>query len=391
MKKIYLSKVRSQIARHSTIRDINKRIVLNFVRVRSPISRAEIARETSLQRSTVSSIVDELQQADLIEELGTGNSTGGRKPTMLKLRTGKPVAIGIDVAPRTTSIVLADLAGNILSTESFKTSPDVDYMTDEILRRTIGVAGRNPENELEIGLCIPGVADTDTGNVVLVPYFNWSDWDIAARIAKGTGLNVFIDNDANAVALAELWLGAKEIRQARNFITVMVAEGIGTGIVINGEIYRGEDGAAGEFGHMFVAEDAPVACSCGRRDCWEAHASEKAMLEKYGTSTGGSMEQLIHDAQTGNDRALAVLRETATYMGIGISNLIIGFSPKTVIVSGRITRAWNIIQDEILRYGRRSIRQDITGATIIPSTLGDSPTILGSISLVLVRKFASAL
>lgn len=391
MKKIYLSKVRSQIARHSTIRDINKQIVLNFVRVRSPISRAEIARETSLQRSTVSSIVDDLQEADLIEEVGTGDSTGGRKPTMLKLRTGKPVAIGIDVAPRTTSIVLADLAGNILSTESFKTSPDVEFMTDEILRRATAVADRNSGSDLEIGLCVPGVADTETGNVVLVPYFNWSDWDIGRRVAKETSLNVFIDNDANAVALAELWLGAQEIRQARNFITVMVAEGIGTGIVINGEIYRGEDGAAGEFGHMFVAEDGPVECSCGRKDCWEAHASEKAMLEKYGNSPSVSMEQLISNAEAGDERALGVLRETATFMGIGISNLIIGFSPKTIIVSGRITRAWNIIQDEILRYGRRSIRQDITGATIIPSTLGDSPTILGSISLVLVRKFASAL
>lgn len=391
MKKIYLSKVRSQIARHSTIRDINKQIVLNFVRVRSPISRAEIARETSLQRSTVSSIVDALQEAELVEEVGTGDSTGGRRPTMLKLRTGKPVAVGVDVAPRTTSIVVADLAGTILSTESFKTSPDVEFMTDEILRRTVAVAESNSENDLQVGLCVPGVADTETGNVVLVPYFNWSDWDIGRRVAKETSLKVFLDNDANSVALAELWLGAQEIRQARNFITVMVAEGIGTGIVINGEIYRGEDGAAGEFGHMFVAEDAPVACSCGRRDCWEAHASEKAMLAKYGNSPSVSMEQLIRNAEAGDVRALSVLRETATFMGIGISNLIMGFSPKTVIVSGRITRAWNIIQDEILSYGRRSIRQDIAGATIIPSTLGDSPTILGSISLVLVRKFGSAL
>ena len=128
MKKIYLHKVEKQIARHSTIRDINKQIVLNYVRARAPISRAEIARETSLQRSTVSAIVDDLQAEGLIEETGTGDSTGGRKPTLLQLRTGKPVAIGVDVTPSTTTVVLADLAGNILLSEDFPTWSDIVYM-----------------------------------------------------------------------------------------------------------------------------------------------------------------------------------------------------------------------------------------------------------------------
>jgi transcriptional regulator of PTS gene len=396
MKKIYLSKAKNQIARHNTIRDINKQIVLNYVRLRSPISRAEIARETSLQRSTVSAIVDNLQEDDLIEEIGTGDSTGGRKPTLLQLKTGTPVAIGVDITPRETTVVLADLGGNLLRTESFPTSSDIEYMNEQIIAKVSAFANENAEFDLEVGISIPGIADQVNGTILYIPYFQWVNWDIGQRITDATSLPVIIDNDANAVALAELWFGDAEVRKTRNFIMVMVAEGIGTGIVIDGEVYRGEYGAAGEFGHMYVAENAPVACSCGRRDCWEAHASEKAVVSRYHANGASSnpgivnIEHLIGLAENGEKQAIKILKETATYLGIGISNLIIGFSPQAIVVSGTIVRAWDLIKDEIEDYAKRSIRQEVSGTKIIPSKLGDVPTILGSISLVLARKFASA-
>lgn len=396
MKKIYLHKVEKQIARHNTIRDINKQIVLNYVRARTPISRADIARETSLQRSTVSAIVDDLQLEGLIEEIGTGDSTGGRKPTLLQLKSGTPVAIGVDVTPRETTVVLADLAGNILKSDEFPTSSDIDYMNKQILAKVKFFADLYPESNLEVGLSIPGIADQTSGEILYVPYFQWSNWDIGRQITDQTGLEVVIENDANAVALAELWFGADEIKRTRNFVMVFVGEGIGTGIVIDGQVYRGENGAAGEFGHMFVSENAPVNCSCGRRDCWEAHASEKALLKRYETSNGtrGSgqidVDHLIALAQNGEARALDKLKENAKYLGIGISNLLIGFSPQAVVISGTITKAWDLIKDEIEEAGQRSIRQEVKKTRIIPSSLGDRPSILGSISLVLARKFASA-
>lgn len=396
MKKIYLHKIENQIARHNTIRDINKQIVLNYVRARSPISRAEIARETSLQRSTISAIVDDLQLDDLIEETGTGDSTGGRKPTLLKLKTGTPVAIGVDVTPRETNVVVADLAGNLLQTVKFPTSFDIDYMNKQILAKVTGFVAQYPNSNLEIGLSIPGIADQTSGGILYIPYFQWVNWDIGQQLIDATGLPVTIDNDANAIALAELWFGEEEVRKTRNFITVLVAEGIGTGIIIDGQVYRGENGAAGEFGHMFVAENAPVTCSCGRRDCWEAHASEKALLQHYRSDNGNSanggidIEHLLGLARNGEARALRALKDNAKYLGIGISNLIIGFSPQAIIVSGSIVKAWDLIKDDIQILGQRSIRQELTHTAIIPSTLGDQPTILGSISLVLARKFASA-
>jgi len=306
------------------------------------------------------------------------------------------VAIGVDITPRETTVVLADLAGNLLRKESFPTSSDIDYMNEQILAKVSAYASENAGHDLEVGISIPGIADQVHGTILYIPYFQWVNWDIGQRITAATSLPVIVDNDANAVALAELWFGDAEVRKTRNFIMVMISEGIGTGIVIDGEVYRGEYGAAGEFGHMYVGENAPVVCSCGRRDCWEAHASEKAVVGRYDANVGApgpgivNIGHLIGLAENGEKQAVKILKETATYLGIGISNLIIGFSPQAVVVSGSIVRAWDLIKDEIEDYAKRSIRQEVSGTKIIPSELGDTPTILGSISLVLARKFASA-
>lgn len=396
MKKIFLSKAKGQIARHNTIRDINKQIVLNYVRARSPISRAEIARETSLQRSTVSAIVDDLQTAGMIDEIGTGNSTGGRRPTLLKLKMGTPTAIGIDITPRETTVALADLTGSVLKSEKFPTSSDIGYMNEQILGKVEKIVNDYPEADLEVGISIPGIADQDGGEILYIPYFNWSNWDIGKQISEKIRIPVTIDNDANAVALAELWFGEDRMRTTRNFILVLVADGIGTGIIIDGQVYRGEGGAAGEFGHMYIEDGAAVACSCGRHDCWEAHASETAIVNRYQSVNGNpevrsiDFDHLIGLAQNGEKQALCVLKESAKYLGIGISNLIIGFSPQTVVISGKIARAWDLIKPEISVLAQRSIRHELSQTRIVPSTLGSQPTVLGAITLVLAQKFASA-
>ena len=398
MKRIYLQNSKKQIARPTTIRDINKRIVLNYVRDRSPISRADIARETDLQRSTVSAIVDDLQKELLIEEIGTGDSTGGRKPTLLKLKTEVPVAVGIDVTPRKTTIAVADLSGEVLEKESFATSPDMDFMNNQIIQRVEKIGESFPESNFDVGISVPGIADQKTGLAKFIPYFQWVDWDIARQIENKFGYSVTIDNDANAIALAELWFGQEEIRKTSNFITILVAEGIGTGIIFEGQIYRGENGAAGEFGHMIVGGDAPpVKCSCGSDSCWEAQASEKATLARYKNSLkrnnmfSGDLNfsELVNLAKNGEELANDVIKQTAKYLGIGISNLIVGFSPRNVIVSGAITKCWDLIADEIYQISKRSVRNDLPESTIIASTLGDSPTLTGSLSLVIARKFAS--
>lgn len=399
MKKIYLQKAKDQIARPTKIRDINKQIVLNYIRTKSPISRADIARETELQRSTVSSIVESLKEAELIEEIGEGSSTGGRKPTLLKIKGKTPVAIGVDMMPRRTTVAVADLVGTVLDQETFNTSSDIDFMTGRIIKSVSNFAQKYGDYELEVGMSLPGIIDYDEGTAFYIPYFKWKDWNIGEQLAEATGLNVYIDNDANAIALAELWFGRENIRKSRNFITVLVGEGIGTGIIFEGQLYRGERGAAGEFGHMIVGDDAPTNCSCGSCYCWEAHASEKAIIARYkqmiGRDNGNKydeleIEDIIDLANDGDQIAIKVFDKTAEFLGIGISNLIVGLNPQAIIISGKVIKAWNLIVDELHNTIERSIRQKLPKTEIIASSLGVYPTLIGSISLVLARKFASA-
>lgn len=389
---------RAQAARSHTIRNINRQIVLNYVREREPISRAEIARETALQRSTISTIVDELQAEGLIEEIGAGVSTGGRRPTLLRLRAVGAMAIGVDITPSVTTIATSDLAGRVLEQEQFATVSDYQKMIAHVVDRVRALSRRNKGIIEGIGVSVPGLVDPQTGKVIYIPYFKWRDLDIAQMISTATGLSVMIDNDANAAALAELWFGRPEVMQTRDFIMILVAEGVGTGIVFDGQIYRGERGAAGEFGHMIVGERGPVACSCGNYDCWEAFASEGAAIARYLSLTGQKpnrfpgidLRLLVDFALEGDQAARDALAETAHYLGIGISNLIVGLSPEAVVVAGAIARAWPLVAEALREPGEKSIRRGLPSARILPSTLGEQPTLMGALSLVLANKFASA-
>ncbi|HEY6187771.1 MAG TPA: ROK family transcriptional regulator [Pyrinomonadaceae bacterium] len=389
---------KANVARSNTIRYINRQIVLNYVRERAPISRAEIAHETALQRSTVSLIVDDLRAEGLIEEV-EGESTGGRPPILLSLRAAGPVAIGVDIGTSRTLVATSDLAGRLLDQEEFATDPSADKTMARIVDCVRQLVNKNRGSIEGIGISLPGLVNPQTGNALFVPHFKWRDLAISQKIGRLTGLPVSADNDANATGLAELWFGRPEVREVRDFTMVLVAEGIGTGIVIDGQVYRGERGAAGEFGHMTIGTGAPVACASGSYECWEAFASERAALARYAKLSSHSpgprdisFSQLVDHALEGEKAAQTALLKTAYYLGVGISNLIKGLSPEAVIVSGQIARAWSLISDEIKdAVEENSICRSLTSTRIIASTLGENPTLMGALSLVLASKFASAL
>jgi predicted NBD/HSP70 family sugar kinase len=386
---------RASVARSNTIRDINRQIVLNYVRERGPLSRAEIASETALQRSTVSLIVDELKAEGLLEEV-YGESTGGRPPILLSLRTADAVAIGVDLGTIRTIIATSDLAGRVLEQEEFPTEPDAHQTIAEIIKHARRFIRKNGGTIEGIGVSLPGMVDTESGTALFIPHFKWREIKIAEEIKEATGLTVSADNDANAAALAELWFGRPEVREVRDFIMVLIEEGVGTGIVFDGQVYRGESGSAGEFGHMTIGEDAPVACADGSRRCWEAFASERAALARYAELTQSAngkcrikFEQLVDRALKDECAAQAALKETAHYLGVGIANLIHGLAPEAVIVGGPMVRAWPLIAEETRRAVEQSICRGLTPARIIASTLGEEPTLMGALSLVLAAKFAS--
>jgi predicted NBD/HSP70 family sugar kinase/DNA-binding MarR family transcriptional regulator len=388
---------RTHTAHLSHVRDINRRIVLNYVRDKGPISRAEIARQTSLQRSTVSDIVDSLLAEGLIEEIGMGQSTGGRCPTLLKLNTTGAAALGIDIAPTRTTIATSNLAGCVLEREEFDTDPDFEKTITRATDVACKLLARSTGRIDGIGVSLPGLVDPSTGRILYIPYFNWSDLDVGQRIASATGIEVTIDNDANAAALAELWFGQPEVSEACDFIMVFIAEGVGSGIIFDRQIYRGRDGAGGEFGHMIIGERAPVPCSCGSFNCWEAFASGRAATQRYlelrGAADGAqemSFAQIIDLALAGDEAAKSALNETARYLGIGISNLINGFSPDIIVVGGAITRAWTLVSSKLSETVERSLRRNLQPVRIVASTIGDQASLMGALSLVLAKRFGSA-
>ena len=393
-KRINLRK--SNVARSKTIRDINRQIILNYIREEGPISRAEIARATALQRSTVSLIVDELSDLELVEEI-YGESSGGRPPRLLTLRTANPIAVGVDLGKYTTSVGICDLSGRLLEQREFPTSRNRQKTLGRIVDATMGFVDKYNSSIEGIGLCVPGLVEAMEGRVHLIPHLEWQEPGIAKRLSEATGLPVRVENDTNAAALAELWLGRPEISNVRDFVAVFIHEGIGTGVVFDGQIYRGKGGVAGEFGHMTIGSRAPSKCSAGNDFCWEAFASERACIARYlqysNAENSGqeiTFAEIVNLAMDRDDAAVAALKETARYIGLGISNIIQGLSPEVTIVVGEIVRAWSLVADEIHEGAEAAICQGYPRVSIMPSTLGEHPTLMGALSLVLEEKFASA-
>jgi predicted NBD/HSP70 family sugar kinase len=384
---------KAQAARLNTIRDINRQIVLNYVRERGPISRAEIARETELQRSTVSAIVDALLEDGLVEEIGTGESTGGRPPSLLRLREGGAVAIGVDITTQTTTVATCNLAGRILDRVDFPTDPDASATLDRVTRIVKRMIEASHESVHGVGVVLPGQVDFATGLATYIAYFDWRDVDVAGRISAATGLPVVVDNDANAAALAELWLGRPEVSHVRDFIMVLVHDGVGTGIVFDGQIYRGRNNIAGEFGHMIVGADAPVRCSCGKFHCWEAFACLRSVMARYERLAPERAKEVTEFSQIatrafeGDAAAVEAIQETGRYLGIGLANLSVGLSPEAIVVSGPFVAAWPLVADIIDDAMNVGLSRGFGRSPIITSTLVESDTLLGALSLVLTLKF----
>lgn len=385
----------ANVARSSTIRDINRQIILNYIREKGPISRAEIARVTALQRSTVSLIVEELKNIGLIEEI-EGESSGGRPPQLLSLRTAHAVAVGIDLGKKRTIVATSDLAGRILEQEEFPTDENFDKTIARIIKSVNYFVNKNGGSIEGIGVSVPALVEPRSGKVLNIPHLNWRQPEFTEKIKIATGLPVKIDNDANAAALAELWFGRPEVSAVRDFILVLIENGIGTGIVFDGQIYRGKDGIAGEFGHMTIGSGAPVACAAGKHNCWEAFASERSAVARYLNLTNKrngknkiSFAQLVNIALEGDKNAQQALKQTAYYIGVGIANLFQGLSPEVAIITGTIVQAWSLIAGDIQAGAESAICQGYPTAKIIPSTLGNYPTLMGAFSLILTHKFAS--
>ena len=370
------------------VRDINRRIVLNLIRTRQPISRADLARLSGLQRSTISLIVEELVNEHWVIEGPTGRLPRGRRPTFLRLNDDR-VIIGVDLRPGETTIALANVNGKFTSQEVIATPTDAQAGVDLLVRRTQALVRSSKEKKVEgIGISLPG--RFTAGHLVFAPNLKWRDLDIRGPISKATGIDVELENAANACVLAAIWFDGME--SCRNLVVVTVSEGIGAGILINGQLARGLNGMAGEFGHVPLDPDGPR-CGCGSRGCWEVFGSNRAALRYYHESTsnagGLSFPDLLSLADQGDTRAARALEKMARYLGRGMRMIVAGLAPERIILIGDLTRSWHRFGPAIEQEVQAQVLPGGVPPRLVPVHEDGMARLRGTVALVLQKHFGA--
>jgi len=387
------------VASSEIAREINRSNVLDMIRTNQPLSRADLARRTGLQWSTVSLIVDQLISERWVAEGDLGQLPRGRRPRLLYLNTDRAGIIGINIMPRLTSIVLADLNGRFRAEESIPTSRDPSTFIGVLSSYVCRLIRQHADVAYEgIGVSVPGRVDYLAQRLVFAPNLGWQEVDLKNPLESSTGLPVQIENAANACALAEVWSGPHE--GMSDLVAVTVSEGIGTGIVANGHLVRGPSGAAGEFGHVCLDPQGPK-CKCGGRGCWEVYASNAAAIRNYGRQnpdrSGKPEEEITKDpvtsftdilslAERGDRRAGEVLEAMARYLGFGMAMLVNGLAPSVIVVVGEVTRAWKRVGPLVESVVRDCARTH-AATRIVPADDATQPRLRGTIALVLQKHF----
>lgn len=388
MRKIDLTDFRP--ATSETARQINRRIALNFIRLYQPMSRADLARRSGLQRSTISSIIDQLIDEGWVTEGAIGRSPRGRRPRNLHLNVERAGILGVELRPEMTTVGLAGIDARFMGQVQFATAATPERFVRDLAAATCELRRAHPRVLCEgMGVSLPGRVDKD-GNLVFAPNLGWQPVAITRMIEDAVALPVNVENAANACALAELWFG-RHPEQVKNILAVTVSEGVGVGLLLNGQLVHGANSMAGEFGHVSLADDGP-ACRCGRRGCWERYASNSAAVEYYaaigGASPSARFEDLPRLAERGDVRAAETLDRMARYLGVGLSNLAVGLDPDVIVVVGEVTTAWpriGPIVEDILRT--RALAPPTT--RLVPTDSAAQPRLRGAVTLVVQQHFGA--
>ncbi|HEV2436169.1 MAG TPA: ROK family transcriptional regulator [Verrucomicrobiae bacterium] len=382
-----------QAATTRTARDINRRVVLNLIRKHQPISRAEVARRARLQRSTVSAITEQLIAERWVTTGASGNLPRGRKPTLIHFNGSRAGIIGIDLRPAETKMVLADLEMRFLAQETIATDRDAGRFIPVLCDRVCRLVKSHPQITCEgIGVALPGRIDPSSSRLVFAPNLRWAAVDLRGPLSRATGLSVELENAANACALAEIWSEVYP-ESVRNLVAITISEGVGVGMVLNGQLVRGTTGWAGEFGHIVIQENGPL-CNCGQRGCLEAFASNTAAVRYFreiasqrnaGPAQPG-FDSILRMAEEGDRNAGDSLNRMAHYLGICVAIITTGLAPDVIVLVGEVTRVWKQIRPVITAVVKE---RSVVSARprIIPA--GPETRLRGAVALVTQRHFGA--
>lgn len=380
----------------SDLRQGNERLILDAIRQNPTVSRADISRITNLSPSTVTLIVERLLKQKLVREEHVANHAQvGRRPTALRLGPGVRVALGVELTLTEARIVLADWTGEFLKERLVPRSPSHELFFDKIYDTMRTMIGSRPKTEiLGVGVGLPGFADRVTGRVIAAENFNWTGVEAGRLLQRELPFPFFYENSAKLAALAETWFLKREGQPLRDFVFVTMRGGLGTGVMVNGQLLQGASSAAAEFGHTILFPEGRR-CPCGNTGCWEQYASDLALCRAYREKSAKrrnvedlDAESIVQFAREGDTLALAVLKETAGFFGLGLVNVIMVLNPEAIVVGDFLASGWDLIEEEIWRVLRSRVPSYyLAGVRIYPSGHAANSSLPGCVALVLANYF----
>lgn len=393
-----------QTADHTLMREMNTALILECLRRDAPLSRAQLASITGLNKTTVSSLVRELMTACYVRETGLTIGDKGRPSIPLELNPAAGQILGVEIGVDFVSVILTDFAAEVLWRRRESTVGTNDQAA--ILERAVALireACDHAQREISeprmlgLGLGVPGLVDDASGTLLFAPNLRWADVPLRQLLEAEFDFSVWVGNEASMAALGESYFGAA--RGADYVLYVSSGVGLGGGIVLDHRILPGAAGFAGEFGHMTMDPTGPR-CNCGNTGCWETYVSQWAVFQRVRQAvaegrhsslekaTGGALNLLtvplvVEAAQNGDRVARQALEDTGRYLGIGLANLINALNPQRVVLGGIMSLARDfllpsleaVVQERALRWSRDA-------AKIVFATYGEDACVMGGIATV---------
>jgi predicted NBD/HSP70 family sugar kinase len=375
-----------------SLRRLNRLRVIHALRDEGQISRAEIARRTGLSRSTVSSLVADLQADGLVVERPEPGSAygaqGGRPPILLSFDASAGAAVGIDFGHSHLRVAVSDLASTILAERKQPLDTDHDAqqgleLAAEMVADALADAGVERTAVIGAGMGLPGPIEQSEGTVgssAILP--GWIGMTAATEMRRRLDIPVMVDNDANLGALAEAAFGAGQ--DAGDLIYLKVSSGIGAGLILNGRLYRGSAGLAGELGHVLVDPDG-IVCRCGNRGCLETVAATGALVDLLRRSHGEDLtvEAMLESARGGDLGCRRVIQDAGRALGQVVATLLNVLNPELLVVGGDLAGAGDLLLDGVREsIGRAALPEAARRAEVVAGVLGDRAQVLGALALV---------
>lgn len=367
------------------IKDLNKALIINEIRNRAPVSRTEIAKNINLGLSTVTKIVAELLEKNLVYETGEGDSTGGRKPIYLEFNHNYGYVIGINIEDEQAVIALRNLNVEVVQRVVYRYPRGTSWQAviPELIKeiqKLQRIAAENRKEVLRVGIGVSGVVDINRGVLLYSRRLNWEQVPFKKFLEEEIHVPVSVDNDVNTYALAELFYGAG--KRYDNFVCVSIGDGVGAGLIINRNLYRGDFGGAGEFGHTIIEMNGEN-CYCGQQGCLESYSCNQFILNRVrqlaAASSGNqwyppekdlTLEIIREAAKNGDPIAIQVFEEVGRSIGIGLSNIINILNPTAIVLTGEGIKNKEFIQESLNTYAGKNFFANHKSCPLIFSDLG---------------------